>query len=97
MVIHDMKNPTGATLIGLQQTKECLEKIIREYESHLNFNQSNGNIHNNLRDDNVNQLSILCREFSVWLQDFRAQLDQFETELIRSIDQIDTIIQMTPQ
>ena len=38
MVIHDMKNPTGATLIGLQQTKECLKKIISEYEKHLNFN-----------------------------------------------------------
>ena len=38
MVIHDMKNPTGATLIGLQQTKVCLEKIISEYEKHLNFN-----------------------------------------------------------
>jgi hypothetical protein len=71
MVIHDMKNPTGATLIGLQQTKECLEKIISEYENHLNFNQANGNIQNNLEDDDVNQLSILCKEFSDWLRDFK--------------------------
>ena len=72
MVIHDMKNPTGATLVGLQQTKECLEKIIREYERHLDFVEANGNIHNNLRDENVNQLSVLCKEFSDWLQDFKA-------------------------
>ena len=72
MVIHDMKNPTGATLVGLQQTKECLEKIIREYERHLDFVEANRNIHNNLRDENVNQLSVLCKEFSDWLQDFKA-------------------------
>lgn len=50
-----------------------------------------------MEDDNINQLSILCKEFFDWLVEFKVHLDQYEFELLESLDNIEAVCKMSPQ
>ena len=98
MVIHDMKNPTGATLIGLEKTKECIEKIIEVFNNHVQFSTSNDAIQENLQgDSHITSLRDKCNELLEQIYTFKEHVSYQDTEIGSLLDQVIAINKMTAQ